>query len=44
MSVAHRFCKKVGVAPLPFREAVGGGWQKNEINFLLIWVKKRLTD
>ncbi len=32
-SFAHRSCKKVGVAPLPFREAVGGGWQKNKLTF-----------
>ncbi len=30
---AHRFCKKVGIAPLPFREAVGGGWQKMKLTF-----------
>ncbi len=41
MCSAHGFLKVVGVAPLPLREAVGGGWQKNEINFLLILVKKR---
>ncbi len=33
MRFARGFLKVAGLAPLPLREAVGGGWQKNKLTF-----------